>query len=237
MSKEHEISRLARLTNIATMLKSKRVLTAVDIAKKFDISVRTVYRDIRTLESSGVPVITIDGKGYSIMDGYTLSPLMFTEAEANALVTAGHLVSKTKDASLVRNFQEALIKIKSITRSGIKAKSDLLSERILMLEQGRGNDKTSNSLSELQLAITNHTLTKIVYQKPGDSPATTRVIEPHVLCYLNENWILVAWCKLRNNFRAFRIDRMQQVEFDTITFKSRDAALKKYFAAWPENIF
>lgn len=234
--KEKEISRLARITNIATMLKSKRIVTATEIAKKFDISIRTVYRDIRALESSGLPVITIDGKGYSIMDGYTLSPLMFTEAEANALVTAEHLINKTKDASLSRNFREALVKIKSVTRSGIKEKSDLLSERILILQQGRSNT-TSNSLSELQLAITNHTLAKIVYQKPDDTPATTRVIEPHVLCYLNENWILVAWCKLRHDFRAFRIDRMQKIEFDNVTFKSRDAALKKYFAAWPKNIF
>ena len=219
------------------MLKSKRILTATDIAKKFDISIRTVYRDIRTLESSGVPVITIDGKGYSIMDGYTLAPLMFTEAEANALVTAGHLISKTKDASLAKNFREALVKIKSITRSGIKEKSDLLSERILILEQGRRNNKTSNSLSELQLAITHHTLAKIVYQKPDNSPPTSRVIEPQVLCYLNENWILVAWCKLRNDFRAFRIDRIQKLEFYNATFKSRDAALKKYFAAWPKIFF
>ena len=80
MTSEKEISRLARITSIATMLKSKRIVTAADIAGKSGISIRTVYRDIRTLESSGVPVITIEGKGYSIMEGYTLPPLMFTEA-------------------------------------------------------------------------------------------------------------------------------------------------------------
>ena len=111
MTGKKEISRLARITSIATMLKSKRILTAADIAKKFDISIRTVYRDIRTLESSGVPVITIDGKGYSIMDGYTLPPLMFTEAEANALITAEHLINKTKDTSLSKHFQDALVRV------------------------------------------------------------------------------------------------------------------------------
>jgi predicted DNA-binding transcriptional regulator YafY len=236
MAGENEISRLARITSIATMLKSKRIVTAADIARKFGISIRTVYRDIRTLESSGVPVITIEGKGYSIMEGYTLPPLMFTEAEANALITAGHLINKTKDASLAKHFQDALVKIKSVIRSGIKAKSDLLSERILILGKS-DSSKTSNSLSELQLAITNRTATKIVYQKPDDSSATTRIIEPHVMCYFNENWILVAWCRLRHDFRAFRIDRMQKIEFQNSIFKSRDAGLKKYFAAWPENIF
>lgn len=218
------------------MLKSKRILTAADIAKKFDISVRTVYRDIRTLESSGIPVITIDGRGYTIMEGYTLPPLMFTEAEANALITAGHLIDKTKDTSLSKNFQGALVKIKSVIRSGIKAKSDLLSDRILILEKGK-SIKTSSSLSDLQLAITNNTIIKIVYQKPDDSLVTSRLIEAHVLCYLNENWILIAWCRLRNDFRAFRIDRMQKIEFHNTSFKRKDAELKKYFASWPENIF
>jgi len=230
------MSRLARITNIATMLKSKRIVTAVSMAKKFDVSVRTVYRDIRTLESSGVPVITIDGKGFSIMEGYTLPPIMFTEEEANALITAEHLINKTKDASLAENFQDAMVKIKSVIRSAIMAKSDLLSDRTLILGQGK-NDKTSHSLSDLQLAITGHTVTRIMYQKPDDSPVTTRYIEPHVICYLNENWILIAWCRLRHDFRAFRIDRMRKIEFQDATFQSRDASLKAYFASWPENIF
>jgi predicted DNA-binding transcriptional regulator YafY len=236
MRSDDEISRLARITSIATMLKSKRIITASHIAKKFGVSIRTVYRDIKTLESSGVPVITVEGKGFSIMDGYTLPPLMFTEAEANALITAEHLINKTKDSSLSRNFQDALVKIKSVIRSGIKEKSDLLSDRILILGKSQ-SDKTSDSLSSLQIAITNHTLTKIVYQKPGDPLAVARFIEPHVLCYLNENWILVAWCWLRNGFRSFRIDRMQKIEFQNKTFKSRDADLKKHFATWPEDIF
>jgi len=236
MRNEGEISRLARITSIATTLKSKRIITASHIAEKFGVSIRTVYRDIKTLESSGVPVITVEGKGFSIMDGYTLPPLMFTEAEANALVTVEHLINKTKDSSLSRNFQDALVKIKSVIRSGIKEKSDLLSDRILILGKSQ-NDKTSGSLSGLQIAITNHTLTKIVYQKPGDPLSVARFIEPHVLCYLNENWILVAWCRLRNGFRSFRIDRMQKIEFQNTTFKSRDADLKKHFATWPEDIF
>ncbi len=236
MQDEKEISRLARITNIATMIKSKRIVTAAQIAKKFDVSIRTVYRDIKTLESSGVPVITVEGKGYSIMEGYTVPPLMFTEAEANALVTAGHLISKTKDSSLIKNYQDALTKIKSVIRTSIKEKSDLLSDRILILRKS-GQPQTSSSLSAIQLAVTNRTLTKIDYQKPNDAEAHTRFIEPHVLCYLNENWILVAWCRLRHGFRSFRIDRMTNIEFQQSTFTSRDAELKKHFASWPEDIF
>ena len=92
--------RLARLTAILTQLQSKRILTAREIAEKHDVSIRTVYRDIRTLESSGIPIITEEGKGYALMEGYNIPPVMFTEEEANALITAEQLINKNKDNSL-----------------------------------------------------------------------------------------------------------------------------------------
>ncbi len=236
MSEDNEISRLVRITSIATMLKSKRILTATDIADKFAISVRTVYRDIRALENSGVPIITIEGKGYSLMDGYTLPPLMFSEAEANALITAEYLIKEAKDTSLTKHFEEALTKIKSIFRYNIKEKSELLSDRMFVLKHGGGN-KTSHSLSDLQLAITNNILAKIEYQKPDDTSSTFRTIEPLAIYYSNENWILIAWCRLRGDYRAFRIDRMKQIEFHKATFKDRKFDVREYFSSCPENIF
>ena len=218
------------------MLKSKRILTATDIADKFAISVRTVYRDIRALENSGVPIITIEGKGYSLMDGYTLPPLMFSEAEANALITAEYLIKEAKDTSLTKHFEEALTKIKSIFRYNIKEKSELLSDRMFVLKPGGGN-KTSHSLSDLQLAITNNILAKIEYQKPDDTSSTFRTIEPLAIYYSNENWILIAWCRLRGDYRAFRIDRMKQIEFHKATFKDRKFDVREYFSSCPENIF
>jgi len=236
MSEDNEISRLVRMTSIATMLKSKRVLTATDIANKFNISIRTVYRDIRALENSGIPIITNEGKGYSLMEGYTLPPLMFSQAEANALITAEYLIKEAKDTSLTKHFEEALTKIKAIFRYNIKEKSELLSHRMFVLKNGNGN-KTSHSLSDLQLAITGNILTKIEYQKPDDTSSTSRTIEPVAFYYSNENWILIAWCRLRNDYRAFRIDRMKKIEFHTATFKQRKFDLRKYFSFCPDNIF
>lgn len=105
--------RLARLTAIITQLQSKRIVTARDIAEKYDISIRTVYRDIRTLEESGIPIVTEEGKGYSIMEGYKLPPVMFTEEEANALITAEQLLLKNKEQSLVEHYKSAVTKISS----------------------------------------------------------------------------------------------------------------------------
>ncbi|WP_299289594.1 HTH domain-containing protein [uncultured Mucilaginibacter sp.] len=81
---DKEISRLSRLIALLTQLQSKRLLTATEVSKKFDVSVRTVYRDIKALEQAGVPILMEEGKGYSLMEGYRLPPVMFTESEANA---------------------------------------------------------------------------------------------------------------------------------------------------------
>ena len=215
------------------MLKSKRILTATEIAEKFDISTRTVYRDIRALENSGIPIVTVEGKGYSLMEGYTLPPLMFSEAEANALVTAEHLIQDVKDTSLAKNFEEALTKIKAVFRYNIKEKSEVLSERMFVW-QSVGRAKTSNSLSDLQLAITSNILTKIDYQKLTDEKPIPRTIEPVAIYYSKGNWILIAWCQLRNDYRSFRIDRMKKIEFIKATFKDRGFDFNDYFFPFSE---
>lgn len=110
---ENEKPRLSRLTAILTQLQSKRIITARQLAKKHDVSVRTIYRDIHTLEKSGIPILTEEGKGYSSMEGYHLSPIFFTEEEANALITLEQLAIKNKDLSLVKNTTSAIEKIKA----------------------------------------------------------------------------------------------------------------------------
>ncbi len=88
----NDTKRLSRLTAIITHLQTKRLITATELAKKFGVSVRTIYRDIKALEQAGVPVLTSEGKGYTFMDGYKIPPVMFSEAQANALILAEQLV-------------------------------------------------------------------------------------------------------------------------------------------------
>src|SRR3954466_5361064 len=111
---DNDTNRLSRLTSILTQLQTKRLITATALSNKFNVSVRTIYRDIRSLEQSGVPVLTEEGKGYYLMDGYRLPPVTFTESEANALITAEKFVLKNKDASFVKEYAEAIGKIKSV---------------------------------------------------------------------------------------------------------------------------
>src|ERR1700722_11514041 len=92
--KDNDTKRISRLIAILTQLQTKRILTSTTLAEKFGVSIRTIYRDIKALEHAGVPIFTEEGEGYSLMDGYRIPPVMFTESEASALVTAEQLVSR-----------------------------------------------------------------------------------------------------------------------------------------------
>jgi len=159
---DNPIPRLSRLTAILTLLQSKRLVTATEIADKFGISKRTAYRDIKALEESGVPIFTEEGKGYSLMEGYCLPPIMFSEEEANALITAAAFIAKNKDVSLIENHKKAISKIQAVLRYTNKDKANLLSERIAYFKN-YNKEITSDNLSLVQLAITNLQLLEISY--------------------------------------------------------------------------
>ncbi|HEX8358049.1 MAG TPA: HTH domain-containing protein, partial [Segetibacter sp.] len=110
------MNRIDRLAAIVIQLQSKRLVKAQEIANKFSLSLRTVYRDIKALEEAGVPVAGEAGAGYRLMDGYKLPPVMFNEDEASALLTAGKLMQTIGDENLSKNYTSALDKIKAVLR-------------------------------------------------------------------------------------------------------------------------
>jgi predicted DNA-binding transcriptional regulator YafY len=221
-----ETNRLSRLTAILIQLQTKRVVTASELASKFDVSKRTIYRDIKALEQSGVPVLTEEGKGYTLMEGYKVPPVMFTEKQANALILAEQLVLKNKDASFVKDYSEAIDKIKSILRYNIKDKANLLANRT-QYNQVINQERNSNNLSDLQNALTNYNLVKIQYINKEET-TTNRLIEPFALMS-SENWYLIAWCRLRKEFRFFRLDRIQKMEILSENFEPHKMSLQEFF--------
>jgi predicted DNA-binding transcriptional regulator YafY len=224
---ENDTKRLSRLTAILTQLQTKRLLTATELANKFSVSIRTIYRDIKALEQSGVPILTEEGKGYTLMEGYRVPPVMFTENQANALILAEQLVLKNKDASFVKDYSEAIEKIKAVLGHNVKDKANLLAERT-RFSQNINSEKNSNNLSDLQFALTNFCLTSIEYTDEANK-ATSRLIEPFALLSTHENWLLVAWCRLRNEFRFFRLDRIKKLHILTEKFTPHKMTLQEYF--------
>lgn len=224
--KDNDTNRLSRLTAILTQLQTRRLLTARTLADKFGVSVRTIYRDIKSLEQAGVPIISEEGRGYSLMEGYRLPPLMFTEAQANALITAEQLVLKNKDTSFIKDYTEAIEKIKAVLKYNLQDNANLLSERT-RFDQNNYLERNSNSLSELQFALTNFRIVKIEYTNE-QKITTIRNIEPFALLS-TENWLLVAYCRLRNEFRFFRLDRIKKIEILMDTFEPHKMTLQEYF--------
>ncbi len=223
----HDTSRLSRLAAMLTMLLSRRLLTATEISKKFGVSVRTVYRDIRALEAAGVPIVTEEGKGYAIMEGYKLPPIMFTEEEAYAMITAEQIILRNKDTSLKNGYADAIAKIKAVMQQSRQAHVELLTERMHI---GKNFDslETSHSLIALQMALTHRQVVRITYSTPDGLP-TERDIEPFAIYFnFEENWTLAAYCRLRKDFRAFRLDRMQSVTVQREQFELHSLTVKQY---------
>ena len=222
------MNRLSRLTSILTQLQAKRLVTATELSKKYRVSVRTIYRDIRSLEESGIPIYTEEGKGYSLVEGYTLPPVMFTEEEANALITGYTMISRNKDASLVENYKDAIDKIKSVLRHTQKDKIELLTNRVVFI-QNMSQVTTSNILSSIQIAITSLRLIDINYISLYKNEESNRLIEPQAMYHTQGNWILIAWCRLRKDYREFRLDRIQSVKMTGENFEDRKFDLMTYF--------
>lgn len=217
---------------ILTQLQSKRLLTSTQLATKFSVSTRTIYRDMRTLEQAGVPITTEEGKGYTLVDGYRLPPVMFTESEANALITAEKLVLLNKDTSFTQCYTEAITKIKSVLRSGVKDKVSLLSERIA-IQSGSAPDPTSDLLSSIQLALTNLKVIQLDYYSPNSNETTSRLVEPFAfISRIGESWYLIGWCRLRKDYRLFRFDRIQKLSLTEEVFTPHEMNLDDYLAAY-----
>jgi len=225
------MAQLSRLISLLTVLKSKRLVTATELAAKYDVSIRTIYRDIKKLEAAGIPVYSIEGKGYSLVENYTVSPVHFTEKQANALVTAAHIINQSKDVSFVADFNDALTKIKSVFRTSIQEKSEVLSSKLHVFDW-QYEEFSSNALSEIQLAITNFSLIEMNYQKINTNEVSFRKIEPCAMYSTNQKWILVAWCRLRSDYRAFRIDRIKHFKILPETFEDRKFNMETYFKSY-----
>lgn len=224
----NDTKRLSRLTSILLQLQSKRMVTATMLAEKYKVSTRTIYRDVKALEQAGVPVLTEDGKGYYLMEGYRIAPVAFTESEANALITAQKLVAGNSDNSFIEELTKAMDKVKSVLRHKTIANSELLAER-MAISTTYPKDSTTKFLPALQSAIINFSLTNIDYQKENENSFTLRAVEPFAVLNTQNTWLLLAWCRLRKDFRFFRIDRMRRFDVLDEKFQPHKLTLEEFF--------
>ena len=222
------MNRLTRITSILIHLQSKRVITAAELAKKYEVSLRTIYRDIDTLQQAGVPIGSENGVGYFIVQGYFLPPVSFSQEEANALITSEQFILNQGDTSLINGFREATTKIKAVLKSAEKDSWEKMQHRV---RPSKLSDvPESNWLTTVQLAIAKNKVLHISYESLSKQEKTERTIEPLGVYFTQKAWVMVAYCRLRNDLREFRLDKINELKVTDERFKGRpDFSFTDYF--------
>ncbi len=216
------MNRIDRLTAILLQLQTKRIVRGQEIADRFGICLRTVYRDIRALEEAGVPIGSEVGMGYFLSPGYHLPPVMFTPEEARALIIGGKLIEKFSDLAVNRHYACALDKIKAVMGDSEKEHLNTLSDHIEVLKTSpRPRDGFPNNLLlDIQGVLGRKQVIRIDYTSGYKDETTRREIEPLGLCFYGGNWHLLAFCRLRKDYRDFRVDRIRSVYITHSFFSS-----------------
>ncbi len=228
------MNRIDRVTAILIQLQSRKVVKAQDIADRFNISLRTVYRDVKTLEEAGIPVIGEAGVGYSIMDGYRLPPVMFTREEATAFLTAEKLIEKLADSSTDDSYKSAMYKIRAVLRGTEKDFLENLDDHI-QVYKGRRSMHAKFQVNPIQIilkSIAGKNVISIKYFAQHSQEKTDRMVEPVGVFYLDGYWHLIAYCRLRKDYRDFRLDRMKDIRETDQVFDKAHPTLKAYMKEW-----
>lgn len=228
------MNRIDRLFGILTFLQSKKYVTADKIAEKFEISNRTVYRDIKALGEQGIPLSFEPHKGYFIVQGYFLPPVSFNSDEANALLLVDTLVRGFADKSIQTHYANALTKVKAVLRTSEKEKLEILHNNIKLQTPARLNFDFEY-LSLLQNAISSRFMISMEY-KNNQEETSERQVEPIGLVFYAFNWHLIAWCHLRKDYRDFRVSRILKIKSTSKPFEKNDhMALNDYMKMLPVN--
>ncbi|WP_041932162.1 helix-turn-helix transcriptional regulator [Cytophaga hutchinsonii] len=228
------MNRIDRLLGMITLLQAKKFVSAEKIADKFKISKRTVFRDIKAICEQGIPVGSEPNKGYFIVDGYFLPPVLFNNDEANALLLTESLVKGFADKSISKHYSNALDKIKAGLKQVDKDKLEHMQDAIkFQLPERMNND--FEYLSILQVAVSDKKIIYIDY-KNNKEEVSKREIEPIGLIFYAFSWHLIGWCHHRKAYRDFKVSRIIQMKNTGVPFKkNKHMPLSEYMKELPVN--
>lgn len=219
------MNRFDRVTSILLLLQTRSVVTAGFLSEHFSVTERTIYRDIRTLENAGVPIGSEAGVGYFLEKGYHLPPVSFTLDEAASLLIGEKLLASRLDPNSLQDYKLILNKVRAVLNTSDKDYLSSLDTDVEVLYTGQTfaksdahplashADSTRHTgdiwLRECRGALVRRQVVELTYRRATDSEATARNIEPIGLFYYSQHWHLIGWCRLRKDYRDFRLDRIQ----------------------------
>jgi predicted DNA-binding transcriptional regulator YafY len=223
------MSRSERLLDlIQTLRRHRRPVSGQTLADETSVSLRTLYRDIATLQAQGADIEGEPGIGYILKPGFMLPPMMFSEDEIEALVLGARWVASRADDELSRAAANALAKVAAVLPNDLKPR---LEGANLIIGPAPEPAPATVDLSGVRKAIRHEHVLEIAYSDAANA-TTTRRIWPFALSYYERVRIIVAWCELRNGFRHFRTDRIATMELTGKRYPRRKAALLK---EWRES--
>ena len=218
------MSRSARLLDLIQILRRHRQpVSGETLARELDISIRTLYRDIATLQAQGADIIGEPGIGYILKPGFMLPPLMFSEDELEALVLGSRWVSKRAGGPLGKAAENALAKIASVLPKDLREQLDATN---LLVGPGDPVVDGEIHLSAIRLAIRKERKVDISYSDEAGR-TSERTIWPFALGFFDRVRVVVAWCELRDDFRHFRADRIAGLTETDQRYPRRKAVLLK----------
>ncbi len=230
------VKRFDRIVAILIQLQSKKVVKAQELAERFQVSLRTIYRDIRTLESCGVPILGEAGLGYTIMEGYRLPPIMFTREEAGSFIAAEKLMQGFSDKSLGSHHESAMFKVKSVLRGREKDWITALESQIVIdPAQVLFNKDVPNALEVLFESIAEKRQVYLRYASLREEAPTDREIEPVGIFNENNYWYVLGYCHKRADYRQFRTDRILRIRHTQRKFTREHGSLDDYRYKAPES--
>lgn len=199
--------RADRLFEIIQQLRGDRLVTAAALAERLEISVRTVYRDIRDLQASGVPIDGAAGVGYLLRPGFQIPPLMFTLSEIESLIVGARMVEAWAGRGLAAAAAEALVKIGAVVPPDRMREAKRVPIFAAALRVG---EEERLHLDLCARAIDERRKLAFAYRDAGGGESE-RTVWPLALHFWGQVWTLAAWCELRGDFRTFRIDRAMRL--------------------------
>lgn len=202
------MNRIDRLTGTILLLQSGQAVTAARIAEHWEVSERTVYRDLAALAEAGVPLHYVPGRGYALMPGFHLPPVQFTDQEAAALFTGGEIMERLGDRGLRESLRAALVKVGSVLPEERRAYLARLHGSLGVWLSGSPEHNAAAEFLPIQDAILRRRCMHLRYNAGDSGVVSERTVEPLGLLYYAARWHLLAYCRLRQDLRDFRLDRV-----------------------------
>ncbi|KAB2919944.1 MAG: YafY family transcriptional regulator [Hyphomicrobiaceae bacterium] len=208
--------RADRLFEIIQFMRRKDLVRARDLSEALEVSERTIYRDIQDLITNGVPIEGEAGVGYVLKAGFDLPPLMFSEQEIEALVLGARIVESWADAKLATAATNVIAKVEAVIPDRLRG---YMANTALLAPAHHYMEPISFDLAELRRALRNQLKVHFRYCNALDEPSE-RTVRPLSLAYFGPVWMLAAWCELRQDFRTFRLDRIEGFEVRADRFRA-----------------